>query len=191
MGDDDDSLVDDADERSPGLVWSLASFHASFFVALAVTLGYLFAPLGDLLGGLRTSVGLGLYLVLWATTWLTNRRWVEEIDLMGTAREGRRSGTVTAGARWGGVNGTTFLGVTLLLAGFAALAETGGRGASIELVGIVLLVAAVGSVVAFAVGALVGGLFAALDAIFVRLSVRLSERMAGRPSTTAERRGDQ
>ena len=105
-----------------------------------------------LLDSLGSLPGVGVYLVLWAATWWSNRAWLREADLA----DGR--GAVVAGAKWGAPTG-----VAALLAILAVLAAQG--------LGVfVAVVAAVGVVVATLVGAVAGGLFAGLGVALYRLS---------------------
>lgn len=54
-------------------VWALATFHASAFVAVALLVLYAGGGLGSALQGLNTAVGLGLFVALWATTYVATR----------------------------------------------------------------------------------------------------------------------
>lgn len=153
------------DERNRGpadplVTWAFATFHAATLVVALVVVAHVTGPLGDLLGGLDTLVGLALFVVLWATTWWTNRRWLAAVGL----RVGEQPPTralVFGGLLWGGANGVLFFwGVYLL-----AVLPTFGL-----LVVPLVIIATAGTVLATVVGALVGGLFAVLDAALLRLA---------------------
>jgi hypothetical protein len=141
-------------ERDPLLGWSLASFHAAVVLVVPLTAVHAVAPdaLGDLLGGLDTSVGVALYLVLWGSTWWSNRRY-----LAASGFDDAR-GTVGAGAKWGAVTGLPLLGC-VVLAVFVLVNPVFAA---------VLL--AVGGVVAALVGAVVGATLAGVDVALDRLA---------------------
>lgn len=140
--------------------WAFATFHAAALVVALVVVAHVTGPLGDLLGGLDTLVGLALFVVLWATTWWTNRRWLAGVRL----RVGERPPTralVSGGLRWGGANGVLFLWSVFLLAVLPAF--------GFQVVPLAIIATA-GTVLATVVGALLGGLFAALDAALLRIA---------------------
>lgn len=153
----------------PLVVWALASFHTAGLTALLVVGLYLAGPLGDLLAGLDTLVGLGLYLALWVGTWWTTRRTLRAVADAGT--DASAFVAVGAGAKWAGVNGALFFWV--LLAGFAALNVPRESGALFEALPFLLVAGVVGSVLATGVGGIVGVLFAVLDLALVRAARRL------------------
>jgi hypothetical protein len=142
------------DAPDPLLAWGLASFHAAVLLVVPLWVGHAVAPvaLGGLLDGLDTLVGVALFLVLWGSTWWSNRRY-----LATSALETPR-GTVVAGAKWGAATGLPLLGCVVL----AALVATSPVFAA------VLLVA--GSVVAPFLGAVVGAVLAGVDVVFDRLA---------------------
>ncbi|AUV83515.1 hypothetical protein C2R22_19260 [Salinigranum rubrum] len=65
----------DADALS---AWAFASFHAALLLVVPLALAHAVAPnaVGGLLAGLDTLVGVALYLVLWGSTWWSNRRYL-------------------------------------------------------------------------------------------------------------------
>jgi hypothetical protein len=150
--DDGDHSTDD-----PLLAWALASFHAALFLLVPLTLAHAVAPvaLGDLLGGLDTAVGITLYLVLWGSTWWSNRRYLAASDF-DDAR-----GTLRTGARWGAPTGLSLLLPVVLAALLVATPV------------FALLLLVVGGVVALLVGAAVGTVFAGVDLALDRLAGRL------------------
>lgn len=145
-------------EDDPLLAWGLASFHAAALLVVPLWLAHLVAPVavGDLLGGLDTRVGLGLYLVLWGTTWYSNRRYLAAGAFETPTR------TLKTGATWGAVTGLPLLGGVVLAVFFA----TNPAFAAL------LLVA--GGVVAPLVGGVVGVVFAGVDIVLVRVAGRLA-----------------
>jgi len=56
------------------VTWSLATFHATAFVLAIVLFVYSRDALGAGLSGLNTFVGLGLFVALWGTTYVTTSR---------------------------------------------------------------------------------------------------------------------
>jgi hypothetical protein len=157
----------DRTEADPLLAWGLASFHAAALLVVPLWLAHVVAPVavGDLLGGLDTRVGLGLYLVLWGTTWYSNRRYLAASAFETPTR------TLKSGATWGAVTGLPLL----VSVGFVVGVATNPTFAA------VLLVA--GAVVAPLVGAVVGVVFAGVDLVLVRLA----ERLASSPTPTESR----
>lgn len=159
-----------ADAGGSLVVLALATFHTGLLVALLVAVLYRFGPLGELLDGLRTSLGLGLYLALWATTWWTNRRWLgvvadPEVDASASI-------VVGTGGKWGGVNGVAFF--------WAVFAVTFLPLAILERdVVPTLFVWAIGSLLALGIGGIVGALFAAFDLALFRVAARLGPELGG------------
>ena len=173
----------------PLVVWALASFHTATLTVLALAALYLDGAVGDLLAGLETTVGLGLYLALWAVAWWATRNVLrelagrhegesgedadggEEADGGNEADDGEGATTlsvVLAGGKWGGANGVAFFWV--LLAGFLALNLPREPGRALEAVPFVLVAGAIGSVLALGVGGIVGALFASLDLALFRVA---------------------
>lgn len=138
----------------PLLAWGLASFHAAVLLVGPLGVAHAIAPaaVGDLLGGLDTRTGLVLYLVLWGSTWWSNRRYLAASAFDDPTR------TLRAGAKWGAVTGLPLLGCVVL----AALVVTNPLFATL------LLVA--GGLVAPVVGAGVGVVFAGVDLTLDRLA---------------------
>jgi hypothetical protein len=149
-----ESSVDDDPDIDPLLVWALASFHAAILLVVPLALAHAVAPvaLGGLLGGLDTLVGVGLYLVLWGSTWWSNRRYLAASDFEDGAA------TVRVGARWGAVTGLPLLGCVVV----AALVVANPLFAALLLV--------VGGIAALLVGAVVGGVLAGVDVTLDRIA---------------------
>jgi hypothetical protein len=137
--------------------WALASFHAATLLVVPLALAHSVAPeaVGGLLAGLDTLVGLALYLVLWGSTWWTNRRYLAACTFADA------SGTLGAGVRWGAVTGLPLLGC-VVVAAFVATNPT-----------FAALVLAAGGLLAPLVGAVVGVGFAALDVALDRVAAAL------------------
>lgn len=160
------------------LPWCVGAFHAAAFVTVAVALLHLLAPLGDLLAGLDTAVGFGLYLALWALAWWSARRALAEVDLRSPGGGLRRA--LGAGVRWGGATGTAFFLVLSLVVVVGGLVAADGGSVSPTFAAIVLGAGVVGAVLAFLVGAAVGAALATLDAGLAGLAGRVvDERVAG------------
>lgn len=151
--------------RSGLLAWAFASFHVALLVAVAIWLVHLGGGLGDLLSGLDTLLGLGLYGVLWAIVWRTT-------DPALTAAPPATSSAgslLRSGATYGAATGVAFLLLLVVPGGLLLLLQGG------ELVPVVF-VGGVGAVVATVVGALLGCAFALLDAGLVRAGRHLAGR---------------
>src|SRR5712691_2674392 len=104
------------------LTWSLATFHATVFVLAIVLFVYSRGVLGAGLSGLNTFAGLGLFVALWATTYVTTSRALEGLDLVGSARD--RAGYARRAFRWGAANGMAFLAILGLVAVLVAISNT-------------------------------------------------------------------
>lgn len=147
------------------LRWAFATVHTGLFVLVAVWLAHLADALGDLLVGLDTALGLGLYAVLWAITWWATGRAFDAVPPgTGSLRE-----RATAGFLYGALTGAGFLLVVVVGAFLATLAG-GGQLLPILFVGLV------GTVLALLVGGTLGVVFALLDAPLVRVGARLVPR---------------
>ena len=143
------------------LTWSLATFHTTVFVLVIVLFAYSGGGLGGALGGLNTFAGLGLFVALWATTYVTTARALRGLDLIGSARD--RCGYGRRAFRWGAANGMSFLAILGIVAIAAAVANTRpGQVASGILVP-ALFIAPIALVVSAAVGGVVGVIFGIVD----------------------------
>ena len=143
------------------LTWSLATFHTTVFVLVIVLFAYSGGGLGGALGGLNTFAGLGLFVALWATTYVTTARALRGLDLIGSARD--RGGYGRRAFRWGAANGMSFLAILGIVAIAAAVANTRpGQVASGILVP-ALFIAPIALVVSAAVGGVVGAIFGIID----------------------------
>lgn len=159
-------------DDDPLVAWSLATFHTALLVALLVTGLYLVGPLGDLLSGLDTVVGLALYGCLWASTWWTTRRWLAEIGENADLPD-----TVGNGGKWGGVDGVLFFWTIFAIAIVPTL------GFRVGAIPFFLLALAVGSVLALGIGGFVGSIFAVLDVAVFWVASRVTGRVGGRPTS--------
>ncbi|MFC4359565.1 hypothetical protein ACFO0N_16605 [Halobium salinum] len=146
--------------------WALATLHTTLFVLLPLLAAFaVSAPgrIGDVLGGLDTSLGLALFAYLWLVLWLATRRALAAATAGSlTSRSALRAGLV-----WGAVAGVGFVGPLLLLSGLAVFVTSGN-------VFFLLVVAGVGSLVATVVGAVLGLVFAAVDFGLLAVARRLA-----------------
>jgi hypothetical protein len=143
------------------LTWSLATFHTTIFVLVIVLLGYSGGGLGGALSGLNTLAGLGLFVALWATTYVTTSRALKGLDLIGSARD--RGGYARRAFRWGAANGMSFLAILGGVAIVVAISNTrpGQVGSGILLPA--LFIAPIALVVSAAFGGAVGVIFGVID----------------------------
>lgn len=162
-------------DDDPLVAWSLATFHTALLVALLVTGLYLVGPLGDILSGLETAVGLALYVCLWAATWWTTRRW-----LAGLGEDADLLATVGTGGKWGGVDGVLFFWAIFAIAIVPTL------GFHVGAIPFFLLALAVGSVLALGIGGFVGCIFGLLDAAVFRVANRIAGRVGGCPGAVSD-----
>src|SRR5919198_2827061 len=91
------------------VTWALATFHTTLFVLLAITVLYGQGRFGATLASLNTLLGLGLFVVLWTSTYLTTRRALAKADLL--TGDFDRVEFVRRALRYGAVNGVVFLAV--------------------------------------------------------------------------------
>ncbi|MEK6208666.1 MAG: hypothetical protein AABM32_13635 [Chloroflexota bacterium] len=143
------------------VTWSLATFHATVFVLAIVLFAYSRDALGGGLSGLNTFVGLGLFVALWATTYVTTARALEGLDLIGSARD--RRGYPRRALRWGAANGMSFLAILGIVALTAAVANTRPDQVASGILFPALFIAPIALVASAAVGAAVGALFGIID----------------------------
>jgi uncharacterized membrane protein (DUF485 family) len=143
------------------LTWALATFHATVFVLAILLFAYSRGGLGSALSGLNTFVGLGLFLALWATTYITTSRALQGLDPIGSARD--REGYARRAFRWGAVNGMSFLLILGILAVVTALGSTRVDQMATGILLPALFIAPFALVVSAAVGAAVGLVFGTID----------------------------
>jgi hypothetical protein len=143
------------------LTWALATFHTTVFVLTIVLFAFSGGGLGPALSGLNTFAGLGLFVALWTTTYLTTSRALKGLDLIGSARD--RGGYGRRAFRWGAANGMSFLAILGIGAVLVAVANTRpGQVASGILIPS-LFIAPIALVVSAAVGGVVGAIFGIID----------------------------
>lgn len=143
------------------LTWTLATFHTTVFVLAIVLFAYSRGALGAGLSGLNTLVGLGLFVALWATTYLTTSRALEGLDLIGSGRD--RGGYPRRALRWGAANGMSFLAILGVVAVVTALGTTRPEQAATGILFPALFIAPIALAVSAAVGGAVGALFGIVD----------------------------
>ena len=142
------------------VTWALATFHATVFVLVIVLFAYSGGGLGAALSGLNTFVGLGLFGVLWATTYFATARALRGVDLIASA--GRR-GYAWRAFRWGAANGMSFLAVLGVVAVVAAIGNTQPGQVVSGILVPALFIAPIALIASAAVGGAVGALFGMID----------------------------
>ncbi len=160
------------ESRSPDSLhtWTLGAFHTAFFIFALLLLIYLGGGLGNLLGGLNTLIGSGVYALLWATTAWTTRRAV------GKAGASPLLGGVTwnllgDGGLWCAVNGALFLAVFVVPFAVFAVAVNVPQASGDLVRFLILLLISLGA--AAFVGLLAGLAFSILDVACLLLAARL------------------
>jgi hypothetical protein len=143
------------------VTWSLATFHATVFVLAILLFVYLRDALGAGLSGLNTSVGLGLFVALWATTYVTTSRALRGLDLIRSAHD--RGGYARRAFRWGAANGMAFLSVLGIVVVSTAVSTTVPGQVPQGILLPALFIAPIALVVSAAVGGAVGALFGIID----------------------------
>ena len=162
--------------------WSLTTFHVCLFFASVVFLLYLNGSLRNLLASLNTLLGSALFVAFWITTWFCTSRALRGIPWSAIENPPRQPnrviGLLAFGGMWGGIDGLLFLlalSVTALLVSIFALFQP-GQPSALPLSPILLIfVVAIGSIVAFAVGAIFGVLFGIVDGLLLYLTRYLFE----------------
>ncbi len=143
------------------LTWSLATFHTTVFVLVIVLFAYSGGGLGGALGGLNTFAGLGLFVALWATTYLTTSRALKGLDLIASARA--RAGYPFRALRWGAANGMSFLVILALAAVIGGIASTRPEQVVSGILIPALFISPIALVVSAAFGGAVGAFFGMID----------------------------
>ena len=143
------------------LTWSLATFHTTVFVLVIVLFAYSGGGLGGALGGLNTIAGLGLFVALWATTYVTTSRALKGLDLIGSARD--RGGYGRRAFRWGAANGMSFLAILGSVAIVAAILNTRPEQVGSGILLPALFIAPIALVVSAGFGGAVGVTFGIID----------------------------
>jgi len=143
------------------VTWSLATFHATAFVLAIVLFAYSRDALGAGLSGLNSFVGLGLFVALWGTTYVTTSRALKGLDPLTSARD--RDGYPRRALRWGAVNGMAFLGILGFVAVVSAVLNTRPDQVGPGILFPALFIAPIALIVSAAVGGAVGALFGIID----------------------------
>src|SRR3989442_4776787 len=143
------------------VTWSLATFHATAFVLAIVLFAYSRDALGAGLSGLNSFVGLGLFVALWGTTYVTTSRALKGLDPLTSARD--RGGYPRRALRWGAVNGMAFLGILGFVAVVSAVLNTRPDQVGPGILFPALFIAPIALIVSAAVGGAVGALFGIID----------------------------
>jgi hypothetical protein len=152
------------------LTWSLATFHTTVFVLVIVLFAYSGGGLGQALSGLNTFVGLGLFVALWATTYVTTSRALDGLDLIGSA--GDRADYGRRAFRCGAANGMSFLAILGIVVLGAAVAATRPEQTGSGILLPALFIAPIALLASAGVGGTVGVLFAIVDrALFALASL--------------------
>ncbi|MGH2470837.1 MAG: hypothetical protein ACRDG6_00305 [Candidatus Limnocylindria bacterium] len=143
------------------VTWSLATFHTTVFVVAIVLFAYSRDALGAGLSGLNMFVGLGLFVALWTTTYLTTARALDGLDVIGSAHD--RGGYGRRAFRWGAANGMSFLAILGIVALVAAVANTRPGQLTSGILLPAVFIAPIALVVSAAVGGAVGVFFGIID----------------------------
>jgi len=154
----------------------LGAFHATCFMLVIVIIAYASGTLGLYLSGLNTSLGIGLFLLLWGVTTYCTRRAVQEIPWETTGQPMPLANICGVGWKWGGRNGIIFASSLIVLTTLGFLINEVvfgdfGEGLSIlsiPLSGLVGL--AVAAVPSFFIGGLIGLIFSCIDKTLLKIS---------------------
>jgi hypothetical protein len=169
--------------------WALGTMHTGLFVLAIVLPLYRAGGLDDLLSGLNTVLGLGLYGLLWMVTWWTTSRAIAGVEWNRLTAEDTGE-LLLRGLRWGGTTGVLVLLLLAVLALAIAVASAlgggipGGGDSSGALVGAAAAATTgllLGLIVAFVLGAVVGAVLALIDAMVLLGCLRLVERAGRHP----------
>lgn len=158
--------------------WSFAAFHTTYFVLIAFTLLYTQADLGELLASLNTLIGVGVFALLWLTTWWCTRRAVAELVQVKQMRVPSLGTFLWLGVKWGAVNGILFFLPIIVLTILFLFANLAARSLDASQVGSALgsttgglfFAIVFGMPAALVIGGLVGLGFGLIDAGIARLA---------------------
>jgi hypothetical protein len=161
-------------------VWSLATFRTtSFMIGVIISLHVR----GSLPGSLRrldTSTGFGLFLVIWATTWLATRRGLLELERSASidipSSAAIVMSTIVAGA-WNGL----YVFAALVLGFLAASISTQGPEA-LRVIPVFAIGSVFGGTVAFTIGAIAGLLYGVVEVLLLGACGRLYRWATSNPT---------
>lgn len=159
----------ETDDPPPLTAWAFGTFHAATLAVVLVLLGHADGGLGDALAGLDTLTGIALYLYLWGLTWLVTRRSLADAGV-GAEESSGVGRALRSGMLGGVVAGVAFLLGAILVVFVPRVLFSGPY---LPL----LLITAIGSVVAAVVGSAIGGLFALLDIGLLAVADGATERV--------------
>jgi hypothetical protein len=155
-----DGIRTTAATRVPPLrAWSLATFHTVSFVAVVVVGLHRRGSLAAALGRLDTALGVASFLGLWALTWTATRGGLRALE--SDADDHGQASIVMRLTIAGGWNGIGIFGALMVLALFN-LATRGP--AAFSVVPVFFAGLAVGTSLAFTIGAVVGFAYGLVDA---------------------------
>lgn len=150
-------------------VWATGTFHAALLVTVLVAALHRSGAAGDLLQGVGTIPGALVYLYLWAVTLATTRRALRTsgVTPAGGVPDGKTA--LRSALFWGGVTGLGFYAGPYAIVALGIVLRGG-----LDAVGVVVLLLAVGGIVATVAGAVVGAVLALLDLALLRAAVQLT-----------------
>jgi hypothetical protein len=142
--------------------WSLATFHAVSFVALAVVATHVNGSLKDALGRLDTGTGMAAFLAFWTLTYFSTRAGLRKMMPIESAPTSSIVFQTTIAGGWNGAGIFASLVVVSLAWGFA------NRGlAPMSFLPVQFLVAVIGTLLAFTIGSAVGLVYGLIDALLL------------------------
>jgi hypothetical protein len=168
--------------RSTRLIeWSFGAFHTAFFVLIAFTLLFASDSADDVLGTLNTGVGVGVFVLLWGTTWWTTRRAVRSLKQDGQFYLPPFLDLLGASVKWGAVNGILFLlsllvFVILFFGVSSALVTNSDSYTRYQIassIGSALLIGCIGTPIAGIFGGAMGFVLALLDGAIIKIALVL------------------
>jgi hypothetical protein len=154
------------------VTWALATFHTTLFVLLAITVLYGQGRFGATLASLNTLLGLGLFVVLWTSTYLTTRRALVKADLL--TGDFDRVEFVRRALRYGAVNGVVFLAVLAAALIVGSMAATPAGGNRLGVLAVAVIAVPIAAAVATVVGAIVGVTLGAIDLALIAVARRIA-----------------
>jgi hypothetical protein len=173
----DDARPRPAEDTTGLIAFALATCNVSLLLLVVLLLGYRGGGLGEALEDVGTPLGLALFALLWGSTlWATNRalRGLGSLDQVSIPTACNRA------VLWGGWNGVVvflgLLGGALVAISIGAVVdqEPGDSGVQLAEVPVALgalaAYAAIGSLVAFVLGAGIGTLAAIIDVTLLSLA---------------------
>jgi hypothetical protein len=152
--------------------WSLATFGTTSFTVGVIMLLHLRESLTGSLRRLDTPSGFGVFVVLWATTWLTTRGGLRELETIAPIDAVSSGAIALSTIVAGGRNGLYVFGA-LMLVFLTVIISTQGLHAA-RVLPVFVIGSILGGTLAFTIGAVAGLLYAGFEVLIRGVCDRLN-----------------